>query len=233
MNDGGICIAKNFATRSGVSHVQASDFRDRDGTGVAGEQLDFIAGANFAFARDCQVETGAGGGEKALDHLVGLKTDAQFVARQARLRGNHFGGAHDEAVAEMHGIFQQAIRGEVFPEDAKGKIAAGQFLLPVGIVLDGVAVDGFVFTAMNLEVGLTVTIQIQLAKSDAARDRLLEDAGGDPGVVPGDFAGEADVDGDEPQGGVGLSERACMERMLGRTELDAGFEARIHGTFGV
>jgi len=205
MHDGGIGVAKSFSTRGRVGHVQASDFRDGDGTGVAGERLDFIAGANFTFARDRQVETGAGGGEKALDHFVGLKADAQFVARQARLRDDHFGGADGEAVAEMHGIFQQAFRGEVFPENTEGKIAAGQLLLPVRIVFGGMAVDGFVFAAMNAEVGLTVTIQIHLAKSDAARDRLLEDAGGDPGLVPGDFAGKADVNGDELQGGVGLS----------------------------
>jgi hypothetical protein len=44
----------------------------------------------------------------------------------------------------VHGILQQAFRGEVFPENAKGKIAAGQLPLPIGIVLDGIAVNCFV-----------------------------------------------------------------------------------------
>jgi hypothetical protein len=44
---------------------------------------------------------------------------------------------------------------------------------------------------------LTVAIQIQLAKSEAAGDGLLEDASSDNHIVPCDLARKADVEGDE------------------------------------
>jgi len=73
-------------------------------------------------------------------------------------------------------------------------------------VFDGIAVDRFVFAAVDPEVPLTVAVQIQLAENDLARDRLFEDAGSDDGVVPGHFAREANVDGDELHCAADLSE---------------------------
>lgn len=86
MDDGGVGIAKLFlcwhgagfaARRLGIGlvmrvdgYVKAGDLRDGDGAGVAGEQLDFIARGDFAFAGDGQVETGASTQEKALYHLI-------------------------------------------------------------------------------------------------------------------------------------------------------------------
>ena len=81
--------------------VQASDFGDGDSVRIASERFHFIAGAYFSFARDGEVETGAGAGEKAFDHVVGLKADAEFVARKARLGDDDLGGADGELVAEM------------------------------------------------------------------------------------------------------------------------------------
>lgn len=156
----GILVAKRFAVRRWICHVEACDLRDGDGVGIAGKQLDFVTGGDFTLARDGDVETGAGAREKALDHLVGLKTDAQLVARKARLRDQDFSGTYGEAVAEMHGIFEQAFGGEVLSENGKRQIAAGQLLLPVGIVLQRIAVNRFVFAAVCLEVSLAVAIEI-------------------------------------------------------------------------
>src|SRR5215467_10419385 len=122
----------------------------------------------------------------------------------------------------MHGIFQQALRGEVLSENAKGKIAARQLLLPVHIVPDGIAVNRFVFAAVNFKVGLAVALQIQLAKSDAARNGLLEDAGGDRRAVPLAFARETDADGDELHASRAFPEQAYRGRTSAWPELDVG-----------
>jgi hypothetical protein len=74
---------------------------------------------------------------------------------------------------------------------------------------------------------LTVAIEIQLAKSNAARDRLLVDAGRDHGVMPRDFAREADVDRDEFHGATGLSGQSPHGAGAWLEKLDAGFVARI------
>lgn len=59
-----------------LGDVEASDFGNRDGVGVAGEEFDFVVGGDLAFACDGDVETGAGAGEEALDHVVGLEANA-------------------------------------------------------------------------------------------------------------------------------------------------------------
>src|SRR5690242_2083292 len=223
MDDGGVGVVKNIVRGRVDGQVEAGDLGDGNGGGVAREQLDFIAGADLAFAGDGQVETGAGAGKKALHHLVGLETDAQLVARQARLRDNHFRGTDGEAVAEVHRILEQAFGGEVLSENGKAQVAAGKLLFPVRVVFDGIAVNRFVFAAVNAEVGLTVSIEIQLAESEAAGDGLLEDGGGDDGVVPRDFAGEADVEGDElhvyePSGLARRAQQCCAPTK----EKDAG-----------
>src|SRR5579863_6856496 len=58
-----------------LCNIQARDLRDRHGDGVAGNHADFIAGANFSFAQNCEIETGSLALEEALDHAVRLETD--------------------------------------------------------------------------------------------------------------------------------------------------------------
>ena len=105
IDNGGIGIAKRFSPRRRIGLVEPSDFGNCDGSRVARKQLDFIAGADFALARDGQVKTGARCRKKTLHHFIRPKANAEFVARQSRLRDHHFGGANSEVVAEMDGIF--------------------------------------------------------------------------------------------------------------------------------
>jgi hypothetical protein len=97
-------------------------------------------------------------------------------------------------------------------------------LPPPGIVFDGIAVNGFVFAAVNAEIGLAVAIEIELAESEAAGDWLLEDAGGDDGVVPRNFAREADVEGDELHGPETIR---CAS---GREDTERAFERQKEGS---
>ena len=50
---------------------------------------------------------------------------------------------------------------------------------------------------MNGEVRLAVAIEIQAAERDAAFDRLFEDAGDDRAALDRNFAGDADVEGED------------------------------------
>src|SRR5580765_241702 len=59
--------------------IEAGDFCDGDGVWVAGKRFDLVAGGHFALTSDGKVETGASAGEKAPDHVVGLKANAEFV----------------------------------------------------------------------------------------------------------------------------------------------------------
>ena len=68
----------------------------------------------------------------------------------------------------MDGVFEQTFGGEVLSKRARREIAVRQFFLPVGVVFDRVAVDGFVFAAVNAEVGLAVAVEIEGAEGDGA-----------------------------------------------------------------
>ena len=78
----------------------------------------------------------------------------------------------------MDVVFQEAFGGEVFSEAAWRKIAAGEFLFPVGVVLDGIAVDGFVLAAVDGKVGLAVAVEIEFAECNGVFDGTFVDPGG-------------------------------------------------------
>ena len=99
MDDGNVVRAE------ALGNVEASDFRDRNSSGVAGKKRYLIPGRDFTFARDSKIETSACAGKKALHHVIGLEADAQLVAWEARLRGDQFRGTNGEAVAEMDRVF--------------------------------------------------------------------------------------------------------------------------------
>ncbi len=176
-------------------NIEPRDFWHGNGVWVPGNRFDFVAGAHFTFTSDGEVEARTAAGEKAPDHVVSLKPDAEFVARKARLRNDHFRGTNGELIAQMNGTLQQTIGGEVFSKDRHRKFPARQVFLPNGVMLDGVTVDGFVLAAVNGEVGLTVAVQVKRAQGDAALDGLLEDPGGDTCAVPGYFPGKPGVYG--------------------------------------
>jgi len=164
--------------------VEASDFRDADSVWIQSNSFDLIASADFPFAGDGEVEAAAAAGEESSDHIVGLKPYAKFVTRKAWLRHNYFRGANGETIAEMDFVFVQTLCGEVFSKDRSGKFLSGQFLFPIIVVLDGVAVDGFLRAAVDGEVSLTVAVQIQSAQTDASLHRFFENAGGYRLAVP-------------------------------------------------
>ena len=78
---------------------------------------------------------------------------------------------------------------KVFPKDACWQLSGWQLSFPVIVVYEWIAINGFVFSAVNTEICLTVAIQIELSQSDAAVDRFLEDSCNHASPVPPHFRG--------------------------------------------
>src|SRR5687767_12753726 len=76
------------------------DVRDRDLLLRARRELDRIAGRDFAFAEDGEVEAAGAAGQEALDHVVAVEPHAQLETRHARVGDLELRGAHLEAVAD-------------------------------------------------------------------------------------------------------------------------------------
>src|SRR5215469_16880865 len=96
----------NVVRAEALGNVQASDFRDRDSARVAGEHRYPVPRGDFAFADHGKIETRPRAGKKAFHHVIGLKANAELVAWEARLCGNHFAGTNGKAVAKMDRVFR-------------------------------------------------------------------------------------------------------------------------------
>src|SRR2546425_11419111 len=83
------------------SNIQSSYFRNRNTIWIASNHLDLVTRAHFSLADDSEVETGPATCEESLYHAIGFKSDAKFVAREARLRYDHFRGTDREPITEM------------------------------------------------------------------------------------------------------------------------------------
>src|SRR5438045_3787146 len=75
----------------------------------------------------------------------------------------------------MDRIFQQALGREVLSEAGRRQRPSRQFSLPVVVVSKRIAVNRLVLSSVDRKVGLTVTVQIELAQPHAAFHWLFED----------------------------------------------------------
>jgi hypothetical protein len=60
-------------------------------------------------------------------------------------------------------------------------------------VFHRITVDGFVAAAVNRQIGLAVTREVQFVYCDPAGDRLFEDSGKDAAITKFDFSGLSNV----------------------------------------
>ncbi len=123
---------------------------DADGDPVVGafDELDGVARSHVAGLDDPQVDAGAPGLRKALDHQAIAQVLGERGAGNPRLRHLEQRGANAEPIAD-HGV--RAVdpgEGEVLAEGA-GPELAPELGLPPGGVLGGVRVDGFVWAAVQ------------------------------------------------------------------------------------
>lgn len=175
--------------------VETVDLADGNGARVSRERSDFVAGGNVALTLDLEIKAGAAAGEKAADDVRRMEFYTELKTGNAGLSDDDFRGADGEAITEVNGIFEEALGGEIFAEAAHGEIVDAEFTFPESVVFDRIAVGGFQRTAVDGEVGLAVTIEVEAAERNATLDGLLVNAGGDSAAVPIDHARLSNGDG--------------------------------------
>lgn len=82
---------------------------------------------------------------------------------------------------------------EIFSEDPERQIATGQFLFPVGVVLNQIAVERLVLAAVHRQVRLFVAIQVECSQRHTSAHRLLEDRCRDRLPMPVDLPRQSAV----------------------------------------
>ena len=169
--------------------------------GIAMGDFDRVSGGELAFFDDGEIEAAGIAFDEALDHVVAVEADSDFIAGDARLRDHQEGGTDAQLIANMEGVFEQAFGGEIFAEGSPGEIGLRELFAPIGVVLGGIGVDGFVDAAVYGEIGLLVTTQVELLDFDGTFDRTLEDCRRNLSSLPEDDAGTSDIDRNEFHGG--------------------------------
>ena len=81
--------------------TMSSDLRNWHTIWVSINHFDLVTGTDFSLMCDSEVKTCPPAREEPLYHVVRLKSHAKFVARQARLRDDHFRRTDRELVANV------------------------------------------------------------------------------------------------------------------------------------
>src|SRR5450755_1339806 len=95
-------------------------------------------------------------------HTRFIHADTDAVAGHAWLRYFKFSRADAVSIADTHLVIRKTINGEVFSELAESKIVAAQKALPVMVRIHLVDEYRALLPAVTLEIGLRVTINIEL-----------------------------------------------------------------------
>ena len=107
------------------------------------------------------------------NHCRVAEADAQLVAGHPGLSDNQPRRANLKFVADMDAVLDKTLCGQVLAESTVRKVPA-QPRLPVGIMFDRVGVDGLVGTAVDAQVGLGVTLEVEPVKGTTASTGSLK-----------------------------------------------------------
>src|SRR6266576_2953532 len=100
--------------------IETAYIRDSDSVRIALDDFDGRAGGDLAFFGHRKIVAAEMAGDEALDHVVAIKANGQFVAWDARLLDDEQCGTYAYAVPDVQSIFRQAFRREVLAEYTPG-----------------------------------------------------------------------------------------------------------------
>ena len=108
-------------------------------------------------------------------HARFIHANADAVTSHAWLRYFKFSATDAVSIADAHFVIRKSLDGEVFPELAESKIVAAQKALPVVVRIHLVDEYGAVLPTVTGEIGLRITIDIELAHYSPSRNRRFPD----------------------------------------------------------
>jgi hypothetical protein len=122
-----------------------------------------------------------------------IHANANAVARYARLCHFKFSATDAVAIADAHLVIRKSLDGEVFAELAQCKIVAAQKALPVMVRIHLVDKYGALLPSVAGEIGLRITIDIELAHHSPPIHWRFPDGRSDRFAVPRHVARKADI----------------------------------------
>jgi hypothetical protein len=136
---------------------------------------DVIARPNLSFLQHPKVESWSLMGYEQGCHPRFIHANADAVARHAGLRYFKYRTTDAVSVADAHLAIRQSLDGEVFSELAESEIVTAQETLPVMVRIHLVDEDSAVLPSMTGEIGLRITIDIELVHHAPSINRTFPD----------------------------------------------------------
>src|SRR5215475_8491926 len=130
---------------------------------------------------------------KPFRHVGTPESYAEFVARHAWLRHLDHRAPDAKLIADVDGPFVQSLRGKVLAEYSVWQLRARKLCLPERIMFRRIDIHRLVPPAMNGEVSLLITIEIEPPKHEAADHRLFVDPGRHSSSMPPHRARTSDL----------------------------------------
>jgi hypothetical protein len=152
-----------------------------------------IARPNFSLLQHAKVKSWSVMCNEKRRHTRFIHANADAVARHAWLRYFKFSTTDAISIADAHLSIRESLDGEVLSQLAESKIVAAQKALPVMVRIHLVDEYGTVLPAVPGEIGLRITIDIELAHHSPSRNRRFPDCGSDSFAVPCHVARKADI----------------------------------------
>src|ERR1700688_2844619 len=123
---------------------------------------DVIARPNFSLPQHAKVESWSVMCYEQRWHTRLVHADTDAVARHSWLRYFKFSTTDAVSIADAHLVIRKSLNSEVFPELAENKIVAAQKTLPVMVRVHLVNKNGALLPSVTGEIGLRITIDIEL-----------------------------------------------------------------------
>ena len=164
-----------------------------DSLWTVGNFYNVVARPNFSFLQHAKVESRSVMCYEQGCHPRFIHANADAVARYARLRYFKYRTTDAVAIADADLVIRESLNSEVFSELAESKIIAAQKALPVMVGIHLVDKYGAVLPSVAGEIGLRITIDIELAHHSPSRNRRFPDCGSDSFAVPCHVARKADI----------------------------------------
>jgi len=164
-----------------------------DSLWTVGNFYNVVARPNFSFLQHAKVESWSVMRYEQGCHPRFIHANADAVARYARLCHFKYRVTNAVAIANADLVIKKSLDGEIFSELAESKIAAAQKALPIMVRVHLVDEYGAVLPSVARQIGLRITIDIELAHHSPSRNRRFPDCGSDSFAVPGHVAWKADI----------------------------------------
>jgi hypothetical protein len=142
---------------------QAINIGHRHSFWTVSDLFDFIARSNFPFPQDAKVESWPSVFDKQGWHAGLIHSNAQPIAGYAWLRNLEYGLADAVAIANVDLVVSKFLNREIFAELSEHEITAPKEMFPVVVRLHLVEKHGELLATMTSEIGLLISINVQLA----------------------------------------------------------------------